>query len=70
MSRVVSSSQARLNNLSTGRVKNVHQESEKKDQKQLRFELEMKKLGTKVASVEMELKETKKEHFPKNSRRA
>ena len=59
MSRVVSSSQARLNNLSTGRVKNVHQESEKKDQKQLRFELEMKKkLGTKVALAEMELKET------------
>ena len=58
MSRVVSSSQARLNNLSTGRVKNVHQESEKKDQKQLRFELEMDKLGTKVALAEMELKET------------
>ena len=58
MSRVVSSSQARLNNLSTGRVKNVHQESEKKDQKQLRFELEMKKLGTKVALAEKELKET------------
>ena len=58
MSRVVSSSQARLNNLSTGRVKNVHQESEKKDQKQLRFELEMDKLGPKVALAEMELKET------------
>ena len=58
MAHVVSSSQARLNNLSTGRVKNVHQESEKKDQKQLRFELEMKKLGTKVALAEMELKET------------
>ena len=48
----------------------MHQKSEKKNQKQLKFELEMKKLGTKVASVEMELKETKKEHFPKNSRRA
>ena len=58
MAHVVSSSQARLNNLSTGRVKNVHQESEKKDQKQLRFELEMDKLGTKVALAEMELKET------------
>ena len=65
MSRVVSSSQARLK-----KVKNMHQKSEKKNQKQLKFELEMKKLGTKVASVEMELKETKKEHFPKNSRRA
>jgi hypothetical protein len=46
----------------------MHQKSEKKNQKQLKFESEMEKLGTKVASAEMELKEMEKKSFPKNSR--